>query len=56
VKQEQKKTGQKVSASAKKDILVQLENKNSLETEQVLGMELQYAPQPQEKLRLLPDD
>jgi hypothetical protein len=33
VKQEQKKTGQKVSTAEKKDILAQLENKNSLETE-----------------------
>jgi hypothetical protein len=50
VKQEQKKTGQKVSTAEKKEILTQLENKNSLETEQFLGKELQYAPQSQEKL------
>jgi hypothetical protein len=56
VKQEQKKTGQQVSTTEKKDILTQLENKNSLETEQLLSKELQYAPQPQEKLVAKNDD
>jgi 5-methylcytosine-specific restriction endonuclease McrA len=50
VKQEQKKTGQIVSTTEKKEILMQLENKNSLETEHLLDRELQYSPQPQEKL------
>lgn len=50
VKQEQKATGTKVSTVAKKEILSLIENKNSLETDQLLGRELQYHPQPQEKI------
>lgn len=56
VKQKKKATGKNISSRQKEELLQKLEGKNAQQTDALLNQELNYFPQPQEKVVSKHDD